>query len=127
MPGESVHADVAGPILPMGIGKAKYVLVVMDELTRFSWIFPKQKKAQTARLRALLIQRINTQIQRPGEPGVRRLHTDQGGEFTSTHWRSLPMEGHHPYLHRQGTAPVQWSCGEEDRTAQRVNPCCSVR
>ena len=27
---------------------------------------------------------INTQTRRPGEPGVCRLHTDQGGEFQST-------------------------------------------
>ena len=30
-----------------------------------------------------MIQRINTQVRRPGEPGVRRLHLDQGGEFKS--------------------------------------------
>ena len=36
MPGESLHADVAGLIVPMGIGKATYVLVVVDELTRYS-------------------------------------------------------------------------------------------
>ena len=36
MPGESLHADVAGPIVHMGIGKAKYVLVVVDELPRYS-------------------------------------------------------------------------------------------
>ena len=40
MTGESLHADVAGPIVPMGIGKANHVLVVVDELTRFSWVFP---------------------------------------------------------------------------------------
>ena len=83
VPGESLHADVAGPIVPMGIGKAKYVLVVVDELTRYSWVFPMQKKAQTAWLPVLLIQRINTQTGRPGEPGVRRLRLDQGGEFQS--------------------------------------------
>ena len=32
------------------------------------------------RLLALLVQRVNTQIRRP----VRRLHSDQGGEFKST-------------------------------------------
>ena len=82
-PGESLHADVAGPIVHMGNGKAKYVLVVVDECTRYSRVFPMRKKAQTARLLALLIQRINTQTRRPREPGVRRLHTDQGGEFKS--------------------------------------------
>ena len=71
-------------IVPMGIGKAKYVLVVVDECTRYSWVFPMRKKARTARLLALLIQRINKQTRRPGKPGVRRLHTHQGGEFKST-------------------------------------------
>ena len=45
---------------------------------------PLRKKAQTARLLVLLIQRIRTQTRRPEESGVRRLHTHQGGEFTST-------------------------------------------
>ena len=67
----------------MGIGQAKYVLVALDELTRYVWVFPMRNKSQTARLLALLIQRINTQVRRPGEPGVRRLHPDQGGELKS--------------------------------------------
>ena len=83
-PGKSLHADVVGPIVPMGIGTAKYVLVVVDECTRYSWVFPVRKNAQTAWLLALLIQRINTQVRRPGDPGVRRLHIDQGGEFKLT-------------------------------------------
>ena len=33
-PGESLHADVAGRIVPMGISKANYVLVVVYECTR---------------------------------------------------------------------------------------------
>ena len=81
LPGESLHVDVACPIVPMGIGHGKYVLVAVDELTRFAWVFPMRKKAQTARLLARLIQRIHTQNRQPGEPGVRRLHSDQGGEF----------------------------------------------
>ena len=82
-PGESLHADVAGPIVPMYIGQAKYVLVAVDELTRYAWVFPMRKQSQTARLLALLIHRIHTQVRRPGEPGVRRLHSDQGGALKS--------------------------------------------
>ena len=43
-PGESLHAFVAGPIVPMGIGKAKYVLVVVDKCVRFSWVRPMREK-----------------------------------------------------------------------------------
>ena len=67
----------------MGIGQAKYVLVAVDELTRYARVFPMRTRSQTAQLLALLIQRIKTQVRRPGEPGVRRLHSDQGGEFKS--------------------------------------------
>ena len=70
-------------IVPMGIGQANYVLVAVDELTRFAWVLPMRKNSQTAWLLALLIQCISTQVRRPGEPGVRRLHSDQGGEFKS--------------------------------------------
>ena len=42
-----------------------------------------KKKSQSARLLALLVQRTNTQVREPGKSGVKRLHTDQGGEFKS--------------------------------------------
>ena len=67
----------------MGIGPAQYVLVTVNELTRYAWVFPMRNKAQTVRLQALLIQRINTQVRQTGEPGVRRLHSDQGCESYS--------------------------------------------
>ena len=82
-PRGSLHANVAGPIVPMGFGQSKYVLAAGDELTRYAWVFSMRKKARTAWLLALLIQRINTQVRRPGELGVCRLHSEQGGEFKS--------------------------------------------
>ena len=42
-----------------------------------------KKKSQSAKLVALLVQRINTQDRKPGESGVKRLQTDEGGEFKS--------------------------------------------
>ena len=81
-PGGSLHADVAGPIVPMGIGGVKYILAVVDEWSRFAWTFPIKKTPQSARLLTLLVQRITTQIRKLGEAGVKRLHTDQG-EFQS--------------------------------------------
>ena len=82
-PGESLNADLTGEIRPMGINRANYMMVVVDEFSKFTWVFPLQKKSQAARLMALLVQRINAQIRRKGEPGVRLLHTDKGGEFAS--------------------------------------------
>ena len=82
-PGASLHAGVAGPIVPTGIGGVKYVLVVVDEWSRFAWTFTMKKKSQLARLLVWLVQRVNTQVRRPGESGVKRLHTEKEGEFKS--------------------------------------------
>ena len=47
----------------------------------FSYVYPIKRKSQCARLLGLLIQRLNVQVRLAGETGVKRLHTDKGGEF----------------------------------------------
>ena len=44
-PGASLHADVAGSIVPMGIGGVKYILAVVDEGSRFAWTFPTRLRS----------------------------------------------------------------------------------
>ena len=41
--GECYHADAACPIRPLGIGGAKYVLVVVDEYTRYLHVIPMRR------------------------------------------------------------------------------------
>ena len=60
-PGASLHADVAGPIVPMGIGGVKYILAVFNELSRFAWTFPMKKKSQLARLVASSASTLSSQ------------------------------------------------------------------
>ena len=120
-PGETLHVDVAVPIVPMGIGQDKYVLVAVGELTRYAWVFPMRKKAntkaKTARLLALLIQPINTQIRRPGELGARCLQSHQGGEYKSNsleelcQWKGMI----HTFTERadhQSNGPVERKIGQ---------------
>ena len=42
-PGECYFADVAGPIRLVGIGGAKYILVAVDEYTRFLHVMPMRR------------------------------------------------------------------------------------
>ena len=81
--GQCYHADVAGPIRPLGIGQAKYVLAVVDEYTRYLHVIPMRRKSQAASLLAQLIERVRVQVIRSKHAGVLRLHTDKGGEFKS--------------------------------------------
>ena len=62
--GASLHADVAGPIVPMGVGGVKYILAVVDEGSRFAWTFPVKKKSQSGRLLALLVSALTLRFVR---------------------------------------------------------------
>ena len=80
---ECYHADVAGPIRPLGIGLANYVLAVVDEYTRYLHVIPMRRENQAASLLAQLFECVRTQVVRSKHGSVLRLHTDKRGEFKS--------------------------------------------
>ena len=82
-PGECYFADVAGPIRPLGFGGPKYILVAVDAYKRFLHVMPMRRKAQAASLLAQMFERVRVQVIQKQNNGVRRLHTDKGGEFIS--------------------------------------------
>ena len=82
-PRECYFVDVAGPINPLGIKGAKYILVAVDVFTRFLHVMPMRRKSQAASLFAQLFERVRVQVIRKRNNGVRKLHTDKGGEFMS--------------------------------------------
>ena len=59
------------------------ILVAVDAYTRFLHVMLMRRKAQAASLLAQLFERVRVQIIRKQNNGVRKLHTDQGGEFMS--------------------------------------------
>jgi hypothetical protein len=46
-PLELLHMDLFGPIAYISIGGSKYCLVIMDDYSRFTWVFFLQEKSQT--------------------------------------------------------------------------------
>jgi hypothetical protein len=42
-----LHTDLFGPIAYISIGGSKYCLVIMDDYSRFTWVFFLQEKCQT--------------------------------------------------------------------------------
>ena len=82
-PSECYFADVAGPINPLGIGGAKHILVAVDAFTRFLHVMPMRRKSPAASLLAQLFERVRDQVIRNRNNGVRKLHTNKGGEFMS--------------------------------------------
>jgi hypothetical protein len=86
-PLDALHADIVGPItikdargnavrIPT-IGDNIYALVVMDEVSKYSWVeFLKLKSQATSRLIALI-----TRLQTQYGITIKRFHSDGGGEF----------------------------------------------
>jgi hypothetical protein len=47
MPLELLHMDLFGPIAYISIVGSKYCLVIVDDYSRFTWVFFLQEKSQT--------------------------------------------------------------------------------
>jgi hypothetical protein len=46
-PLELLHMDLFGPIAYISISGSKYGLVIVDDYSRFTWVFFLQEKSQT--------------------------------------------------------------------------------
>ncbi|CAI7871155.1 unnamed protein product [Closterium sp. NIES-53] len=84
-PLQTLHMDVWGPARVSGQGRERYFLLVVDNNTRYTTVFPLRSKGEVS---AVLIPWIRTVRLQPRERfgqnlPVLRLHSDRGGEFSS--------------------------------------------
>ncbi|KAL5606063.1 uncharacterized protein BROUX77_003256 [Berkeleyomyces rouxiae] len=76
--GDRVHADLIGPVYPESPEGYKYVLMVVDDATRYKWVeFLKSKQADEVLQKMLNILRTRFDAK------IRAFHVDGGTEFTS--------------------------------------------
>jgi hypothetical protein len=79
-PLELLHMDLFDPITYISIGGSKYCLVIVDDYSRFTWVFFLQEKSQTqGTLKGFLRQAQN-------EFGLRikKIRSDNGTEFKNS-------------------------------------------
>ncbi|CAI7794140.1 unnamed protein product [Closterium sp. NIES-53] len=84
-PLQTLHMDVWGPARVSGQGRECYFLLVVDDYTRYTTVFPLRNKGQVV---DVLIPWIRTLRLQPCEQfridlPVLRLHSDRGGELSS--------------------------------------------
>ncbi|CAI7931064.1 unnamed protein product [Closterium sp. NIES-54] len=84
-PLRNLHMDVWGPARVRGQGHERYFLLVVDDYSRYTTVFPLRSKGEVTEV---LIDWICTaRLQLRGRFGsdfpVLRLHSDRGGEFSS--------------------------------------------
>jgi transposase InsO family protein len=72
--------DIFGPIAYISISGSKYCLVIMDEYSRFTWVFFLQEKSQIQETLKKFLRRAQNEI------GLRivKIRSDNGTEFKNS-------------------------------------------
>jgi transposase InsO family protein len=79
-PLEMLHMDLFGPIAYISIGGNKYGLVIIDDYSRFTWVFVLQDKSETQEVLKKFLKRVQNEF----DAKVKRIRNDNGTEFKNT-------------------------------------------
>ncbi|CAI7876424.1 unnamed protein product [Closterium sp. NIES-53] len=84
-PLQTLHLDMWGPARLSGQGRERYFLLVVDDYTRYTMVFPLRSKGQVVDVLIPWISAVHLQLRERfrADLPVLRLHSDRGGEFSS--------------------------------------------
>ncbi|CAI7825361.1 unnamed protein product, partial [Closterium sp. NIES-54] len=84
-PLQTLHMDVWGPARVRGKGHERYFLLVVDDYSRYTTVFPLRSKGEVTKVLIDWIRGARRQISESfgSDLPVLRLHSDRGGEFSS--------------------------------------------
>ncbi|CAI7772605.1 unnamed protein product [Closterium sp. NIES-53] len=84
-PLQTLHMDVWGPARVRGQGHERYFLLVVDDYSRYTTVFPLRSKGEVTEVLIDWIRAACLQLRErfSSEFPVLRLHSDRGGEFSS--------------------------------------------
>ncbi|CAI7912758.1 unnamed protein product, partial [Closterium sp. NIES-53] len=84
-PLQTLHMDVWGPARVSGQGRERYFLLVVDDYTRYTTVFPLRSKGEVPDVLIPWIRTVRLQLRKRygTDLPVLRLHSDRGGEFSS--------------------------------------------
>jgi hypothetical protein len=79
-PLELLHMDLFGSIAYISISGSKYCLVIVDDYSRFTWIFFLQEKSQTQETLKIFLRRAQNEI----GLRIKNIRGDNGMEFKNS-------------------------------------------
>ncbi|CAI7801535.1 unnamed protein product, partial [Closterium sp. NIES-53] len=84
-PLQTLHMDVWGPARVRGQGHERYFLLVVDDYSRYTAVFPLRSKGDVTEVLIVWIRAARLQLRQSfgSDFPVLRLHSDRGGEFSS--------------------------------------------
>jgi transposase InsO family protein len=110
-PLELLHMDLFGPIAYISINESKYCLVIMDDYSRFTWVFFLQEKSQTQDT----LKKFLRQAQNEFGLRINKIRSDNGTEFKNSQIEGfLEEEGIKHEFSSPYTPPTKWCCGEKE-------------
>nr|GEX22275.1 hypothetical protein [Tanacetum cinerariifolium] len=74
---ELLHMDLCGPIGVASINGKKYILVIIDDYSRFTWVYFLHSKDETLEI----IKKFTAQVQLNYDTKIHKIQTDNGIEF----------------------------------------------
>jgi hypothetical protein len=115
-PLELLHMDLFGPVAYLSIRGSKYGLVIVDDFSRFTWVFFLPDKSETQGTLKRFLRRAQNEF----ELKVKKIRSDNGFEFKNLQVEEYLEEKcvkHEFSLHTHTTAK---RCGrEEEQDAYR--------
>ncbi|WVZ52107.1 LOW QUALITY PROTEIN: hypothetical protein U9M48_003197 [Paspalum notatum var. saurae] len=84
-PGELLHMDTVGPARVASVSGKWYVLVVVDDFSRFSWVFFMESKDETFDFVRDLVLRLRNESYK----AMRAIRSDNGGEFRNSRFENF--------------------------------------
>ncbi|GJS54453.1 retrovirus-related pol polyprotein from transposon TNT 1-94 [Tanacetum coccineum] len=75
-----LHMDLFGPVTPRSINHEKYTLVIVDEYSRYTWVYFLKKKSQAPETIMSFIKRVENQ----NDIKVKQLRTDNGTKLRNS-------------------------------------------
>ncbi|CAI7868657.1 unnamed protein product [Closterium sp. NIES-54] len=84
-PLQTLHMDVWGPARVRGQGHERYFLLVVDDYSRYTTVFPLHSKGEDTEVLIDWIRAAHLRLRESigSDFSVLRLHSDRGGEFSS--------------------------------------------
>ncbi|WVZ52000.1 LOW QUALITY PROTEIN: hypothetical protein U9M48_003096 [Paspalum notatum var. saurae] len=84
-PGELLHMDTVGPARVVSVSVKWYVLVVVDDFSRFSWVFFMEFKDEAFGFVRDLVLRLRNESHK----AMRAIRSDNGGEFRNSRFENF--------------------------------------
>ena len=88
MPLKLLHMDLFGPIAYISIGANKYGLVIIDDFSRFTWVFFLQDKSDAQGIVKKFIKRAQNEY----ELKIKNVRSDNGSKFRNTMLKNFLMK-----------------------------------